>query len=40
MKIGTNSNMEGGGGKGGNIRGRSSSEAVRQRSTRKDSILK
>lgn len=40
MPIGTSSNMKGGGGNGGSIRGRSSNEAVRQRSTSKDSTLK
>lgn len=40
MNIGSNNNKKGGGGNGGSIRGSSSNEAVRQSSTRMDSILK
>lgn len=38
--MGTRSNMEGGGGKGGSMRGSINSDAVRKRSSRKDSKLK
>lgn len=40
MAIGSNNNMKGGGGNGGRITGRMSSEAVRHSNTSNDSILK
>lgn len=40
MPMGSSSNMNGGGGKGGSIKGRMSNEAVRQRSNNNDSKLK
>lgn len=40
IPIGTNSSEEGGGGSAGNTRGRTSSEAVRQTSTKKNSAVK
>lgn len=40
MPIGSSSNKKGGGGNGGRMSGRSTIDAVRQSSTRNDSMLK